>query len=64
MQLFRRIMFLFCLVAAGGYFIYGCSKQSAWTGIGFSLHRLDQLSSTTLMLIGIFFVGLANLLRR
>jgi len=61
---FRLWAFRLALAAGGGVFIYGCSKVPGWNGIGFSVHKVKDLSANTLMLIGIFFAILANIIRR
>ena len=57
----RRVLLILCLLVGTVWFWYGASKQPGWNGIGFHPREVDGV---TLMLIGLFFIGMANLFRR
>jgi len=50
-----------CFLLGTVWFWYGASKQPGWNGIGFDP---CEANGTTLMLAGLFFIGLANFFHR
>lgn len=64
MSAFQRFLYVIALAIAVVFFLWGCSKLPGFVGISFDLSEIHKMSANSMLLIAVFGLGVANLLRR